>query len=168
MFKVGPSNLIIESWLFYETSSPNGPKGSIGRRLEVTVIFTSAEPTIAAIDRACALLSGLGGSVSLVDAQIVPYPLGLGEPPVSLDFLKQRLQAITNKSQLDIAAYVYLCRSPLEMLLSLLAPGSIVVIGCWKNWWPSWERKLAKRLVRAGIHTLLIENGARRTKNMVP
>jgi hypothetical protein len=52
---------------------PSAPE----RKLEVAVLFTSVEPTIAAMRRAESLVAGLNGHISLIDVQIVPRQLPL-------------------------------------------------------------------------------------------
>ena len=130
----------------------------VGRELEITVIFTSTEATLAAIDRVGVLLSGLGGRISLVDAEIVPYPLPLDNPPVALDFTERRLVAIANQSMFDVTVSMYLCRSRLEALLAVLKRSSIVIIGCGGCGRYMWEKKVAKELQKAGIQTILLED----------
>src|SRR2546430_627774 len=86
------------------------------RKLEIAVIFTSAEATIAAINRASTLLRGLNGHISLVVANTVPYPLTLENPPVSLDFNKQCLLEIAQASPAETTVHLYLCRCRSEIL----------------------------------------------------
>ena len=52
------------------------------RRLNISVIFTSVEATLAALKKAGALASSLGARITLVVPQVVPYPLPLESPPV--------------------------------------------------------------------------------------
>jgi hypothetical protein len=127
------------------------------RKLEIAVIFTSTEATVAVIDRVAILLNGLNAHISLVVAQIVPYPLPLENPPVTLDFNKRRLLEIFNDNPVDTTVCLYLCRGRLDALTSVLRLDSFVVIGARKRWWPTWEKKLARRLQRAGYHILLFE-----------
>jgi len=128
-----------------------------GEKLEVSVLFTTPESTIAAVRRAATLLNGLEGRISLIDVQTIPYPLPFETPLVALDFIKQRLLAIAGEIDLEIAVYVYLSRFRWETLAQVLRPGSVIVIGCRTNWWLGWEKKLARRLQRAGYSTVLVE-----------
>lgn len=105
--------------------------------------------------RAAALVTGLNGHISLLDLQTVPRQLPLDHPPVSIDFVKRRLVAIADASSVETAAYVYLCRCPVEALMSALKAGSLIVIGYRKRWWPTWETKLARKLQRAGYQIVL-------------
>ena len=127
------------------------------RRLQIAVLFTSVESTIAALHRAVALLKGLDGRILLIEVQAVPYPLPLNRPPVSLDFTKQRLLEIAAESDVDVAVHLYLCRFRWETIARILKPGAVIVIGCQKKWWPSWEKKIARKLQRVGYQTIPVE-----------
>src|SRR5256885_715792 len=107
------------------------------------LLLFSLEATIAAINRASTLLRGLNGHISLVVANTVPYPLPLENPPVSLDFNKHCLLEIAQASPVETTVHLYLCRCRSEILTSVLKPGSLVVIGSRKRWWPTWEKRLA-------------------------
>jgi hypothetical protein len=125
--------------------------------LELAVVFTSFDTTRAALQMAWALASGLGARITLVVAQVVPYPLPVEEPPVLLDFMRQRLGEIASDSQLETTIQHYLCRNRLVTLGAVLKPNSIVVLGGRKKWWPTREKTLARRLRRFGHHVILTE-----------
>jgi hypothetical protein len=126
-------------------------------KLEIGVLFTSAKATLAAIEAAAALMKGLDGRVSLIAAQTVPYPLPLDQPPVCLEFDKQRLLEVAAHSPVEISLQLCVCRCRSATLLSLLRPGSMLLIGARKTWWPTWERQLAKELCRSGLDVILME-----------
>ena len=126
-------------------------------RLEVAVVFTSATPTIAALKKAGALADKLGARINMVVPQIVPYPLPLESPPVLLDFSERRFREIAMESPVETNVRIYLCRDRLETLKSVLAPGSLVVIGGRKRWWPTREKRLAQQLRRAGHEVIFTE-----------
>jgi hypothetical protein len=139
-----------------ESGSPGAPFGSDGQ-LEVAVLFTSAETTDSAIKKTAGLLQGLNARINLVAVQAVPYRLAINSPPVSTSFHEQRLEDIASESPIETTAHLYICRSPLETLTSVLQPGSILVVGIRKRWWPTWERRLARKLEFAGLRILLLE-----------
>src|SRR5215470_12336091 len=66
--------------------------------LNIIVIFTVPDATIAALKQAGQLAESLGGRIVLVVPQIVPYPLPLTSPPVSLDFQEKRFRVIAAES----------------------------------------------------------------------
>jgi len=154
----------VDEKLVFDAVLPASPSGAneSDRMIEIAVIFTSAEATIAAINRASNLLRGLNGHISLVVATTVPYPLPLENPPVSLDFNKQCLLEIAQASPVESTVHLYLCRWRLQVLTSVLKPGSLVVIGSRKGWWPTWEKRLARKLQRVGHKIILIETASGR------
>jgi hypothetical protein len=127
------------------------------RRLEVAVVFTAVQPTIAALQKAGALADLLSARVNLVVLQIVPFPLPLESPPVLLNFSEAHFREIALQSSVETNVRIYLCRDRLETLTSLLAPRSLVVIGGRKRWWPTPERYLARKLRRAGHEVVFTE-----------
>lgn len=124
-------------------------------RLEIAVLFTSDERTSAAIRRAAELASGLDANISLLDFQPVPHPLPLNNPPVGEDFAKSRLAALAESSPIETTGQVYWCRCRVEAIKSVLAVGSLIVIGGSRAWWPTWEAKLARKLRHAGYEVVL-------------
>jgi hypothetical protein len=132
---------------------PSAPE----RKLEVAVLFTSVEPTIAAMRRAESLVVGLNGHISLIDVQIVPRQLPLENPTVSLEFSRQRLLAIADKVNVETSAFVFLCRQPFETLQSVLRPGSVVLLGGRKRLWQTWEKKLSSKLRAAGYDAIMVK-----------
>src|SRR5262245_39134380 len=97
--------------------------------LKVTVVFTSVGATIAALRKAGSLAESLGARITLVVPQVVPYPLPLANPPVSLEFQERRFREIAEASPVEIQVHLYLCRDGLETLKQVLKPHSLVVIG---------------------------------------
>lgn len=138
------------------SGSPGATSGSDGQ-LEVALLFTSAEATVSALERAAALLRGLNALINLVAVQTVPYRLALNNPPVSISFNEQRLQDIASESPIETSAHLYICRCPFETLTSVLKPGSVLIVGTRKRWWPTWERRLARKLESAGFRILVLE-----------
>jgi hypothetical protein len=138
------------------SGSPGATSGSDGQ-LEVALLFTAREATVSALEKTTAFLTGLNARINLVAVQTVPYTLALNHPPVSVSFNEQRLQDIVSESPIETTAHLYICRCPFETLTSVLMPGSILVVGTRKRWWPTWERKLARKLESAGFRILLLE-----------
>jgi hypothetical protein len=99
-----------------------------------------------ALKRTGTLAESLGARITLVVAQVVPYPLALTSPPVLLDFQERRFREIAAESPVDIRVQLYLCRDELETLKRVLKPHSLIVIGGRRRWWPTSEQKLARKL----------------------
>jgi hypothetical protein len=127
------------------------------QKLNIAVVFTSVESTLAALKEAGALANSLGARITLLVPQIVPFPLPLESPPVLLEFNERRFRVIASQSPVETTVRIYLCRDGLETLTKVLIPGSLVVIGGRKRWWPTREKKLARQLRRAGHEVVFKE-----------
>jgi hypothetical protein len=103
------------------------------------------------------LASSLGGRITLIVPQIVPYPLPLTSPPVLVDFNERRLRVLASGCPVETRVSIYLCRDPLETLKSVLKPHSLVVVGSRKRWWPTAEKRLATKLRKAGHEVMVTE-----------
>lgn len=131
--------------------------GESESRLNLDVVFTSVEPTLAALRKAGALASRRNGRITLVVPQIVPYPLPLKTPPVLIEFNERRFRIIASESPVETTVRIYLCRDPLEALTGVLQPHSIVVLGGRRSWWPTAEKRLANKLRRVGHEVIFTE-----------
>jgi len=125
--------------------------------LNISVIATSLDATAAALKKAGALASRLGARISLTVPQVVPFPLPLESPPVLVEFNENRYRAIASENPVETSVHIYLCRDRLEVLRSVLKPRSLVVLGGPKRWWPTPERRLARKLRQSGHEVILIE-----------
>jgi hypothetical protein len=126
-------------------------------KLDISVIFTSVEATLTALKEAGTLAATLGGRITIIVPQVVPYPLPLASPPVLVDFNERRLRVIASHCRVETRVSIYLCRDPLETLKSVLKPGSLVVIGTQRHWWPTREKRLASKLRRTGYEVVVAE-----------
>ena len=133
------------------------PLEEADQQLNIAVVFTSVESTLAALKEAGDLATSLGARITLLVPQVVPFPLPLESPPVLLDFNERRFRVIASQSPVETTVRIYLCRDGLETLTTVLSPGSIVVVGGKKRWWPTREKKLARQLRRAGHEVVFKE-----------
>ena len=151
-------SLAIEKLLAPRTGHPTRPiREEANQKLNIAVVFTSVESTLAALKEAGNLANSLGAKITLVVPQVVPYPLPLETPPVLLEFNEHRFRVIASESLVETSVQIYLCRDRMEMLLGTLSPNSLVVIGGRKKWWPTTEKMMARRLRQAGHKVILIE-----------
>jgi hypothetical protein len=125
-------------------------------KLDISVVFTSVDATLTALKEAASLANSLGGRITLIVPQIVPYPLPLTSPPVLVDFNERRLRVIANNCRVETRVSIYLCRDSLETLNSVLKPHSLVVVGSRRRWWTA-EKRLAAKLRRAGHEVVITE-----------
>lgn len=130
---------------------PELPGGGTGEHgLEVSVIFTSLQATVAALKMAATLVKGFRAQIRLVVPEVVPYPVPLSYPPVQREFREQKLREIACESPVDTTVLVYLCRDRVATLKAVLKPASIVVIGGRRSWWPTAEKSLVEKMRRLG------------------
>lgn len=126
-------------------------------KLNVSVVFTSVDATLGALKAARDLARSLGGHITLLVPQIVPYPLPLSNPPVQVDFNERRLRMIASGCRVETRVCICLCRDRVETLKSVLKPHSLVVVGSRKRWWPTAEKRLADKLRSAGHEVIVTE-----------
>jgi hypothetical protein len=150
-------SLAIEKLLTPATGHPAQPTvEQQGQSLNISVVFTSVESTLAALKEAGALAQSLGAHITLLVPQVVPYPLPLESPPVLVDFNEKRFNVIASQSPVKTRVCIYLCRDQLATLKGVLRPGSIVVMGGQKRWWRTREERLARKL-RSGGHEVIFK-----------
>ena len=126
-----------------------------GGNLDLKVIFTDLPRTAAALQAARDMASGLGARITLLVAQVVPYPLPLAAPPVPLEFTRKLLEPVATDENTSVE--ILLCRDRFQSLHDALPADSLVIVGARKKyWWPSWERKLARILRHDGRRVLMI------------
>ena len=151
-------SLAIEKSLRPATGHPAQPtQVDSDQQLNIAVVFTSVESTLAALKEAGDLASSLGARIKLVVPQVVPQPLPLDTPPVLVEFNENRFRVMASESPVETSVQIYLCRDRFETLTGALKPGSIVVVGGRKRWWPTKDETLARQLRRAGYEVLFKE-----------
>src|ERR1019366_7723611 len=135
----GPNNmsLALEKILVPATGHPARPTADeADQKLNIAVVFTSVESTLEALKQAGNLANSLGARITLVVPQVSPYPLPLADPPVQLQFTESRFRVMASQSPVETSVQIVLCRDRFKTLTSVLKPGSIVVVGGPKRWWP--------------------------------
>jgi hypothetical protein len=101
------------------------------------------------------MANGLGARITVLVAQVVPYPLPLAAPPVPVEFTKRLMESVPVDENTTVE--ILLCRDRYESLHSALPADSVVIVGTRKrHWWPAWERKLARILRHEGRRVLVI------------
>jgi hypothetical protein len=122
----------------------------------VFVVFTSIHRTLKALETACKMARPLRAKVIVVAVQVVPYALPLDKPPVPFEFVIRRLEEKAEKFPEGIQVLAYLCRDRIQALRRILSPESPVIIGVRKNFWPTRDERLARKLRRAGHNVRLV------------
>jgi hypothetical protein len=127
---------------FLTVSVDNTP----GRPIEVTVLHTSTQATIKGIDTAARLAKDLGAQIRLLVLRVVPYPLSLSTPDVSLEFTERLFLEMASRANLELRVDICVGRDKRLMLEYAIKPGSVVLIGGRYGWWPNPESRVARRL----------------------
>ena len=129
-----------------------------GRKLDLQVIFTDLPKTAAALAKARSMARGLGARITLMVAQVVPYPLPLAAPDVPVEFTERMLEHLAVE---DTAIEIYLCRDRNETLRRAVPPDSLVILGApkwrwWTSWLPSRDSQLTRLLRQDGRRVLVV------------
>lgn len=122
----------------------------------IFVVRTDPGRTKDALAVACRLASGLDLPLTLLALQVIPYPLRLENPPVSLAFIEHELSELASGMDAEVAVNILLCREAKEALKSALAPDSVVVIATGRKWWRFRHARLARLLSADGRRLLLV------------
>jgi hypothetical protein len=132
------------------------PSSGGERKLDIKVIYTGAAATVAALSAAVSMARGLGARITILAAQVVPYPLALTEPPVPIEFTERLLGSMTSELEEEAGVEIHLCRDREQTIRHAVGPASVVVIGARKRWWPTPEKNLARMLRRDGRRVLFV------------
>ena len=92
------------------------------------------------------MATGLGAQITLIAAQVIPYPLSLAQPDVAVEFTEHSLERLAADNE---KVEIYLCRDRNETIRQALPPDSVAIVGArQRRWWPSWWLSADSRLVR--------------------
>jgi hypothetical protein len=126
-------------------------------KLDLQVVFTDLSAARAALAGAAAYAVDLDARITLVVAQVVPYPLPLEKPPVDAGVFETALLHLVAEQPVQTGVEIYLCRDRGETLRRVLPPGSAVILSGRKRWWwPTDEQRLASALRRAGHRVIFL------------
>jgi hypothetical protein len=140
------------------------PASSAHSGLEVVVVHTSVQQTLAALRAAGSLAAGLGARIQMVVPQVVPFPAPLDQPLVDARLSERKFRTIAEESSVETRVDICLCREWRDGVLHCLKPRSTVVLGTARHWWQSQrERRLARTLRQRGHQVILAKCGAAAT-----
>jgi hypothetical protein len=134
-------------------------------RLRITVLHTTPEGTVAALQAAANLAKSLGGQIDVQVHEAVPIHFSLERPHVPACFLETHLLAVIAEAGVpvdELSIHVWLCRNQKQSIADTLAPHSLVVIGGKTRWWNWHDRSLARWLRAAGHQVLLVPAGPKK------
>jgi hypothetical protein len=151
---------VLEKLVTPAAGSPAAPETGWGHpRLDISVVFTSVESTLAALRHAGAIAGNLAGRITLLVPQVVPYPLPLTSPPVLIDWNERRFRVIAEAAPVETTVRLFLCRDRDETLRDVLGRHSLVVLGGPGGWWRfTAEKRLARKLRRFGHKVVFVES----------
>lgn len=151
---------VLEKRVAAAAARPHAVPGREESGIEVAVVFTSFEPALAALKHAGAVAERLGGRITLLVPQVVPFPLPLTSPPVLIDWNERRFRMIAEATAVDTEVRLYLCRDRDETVRRFLGHPALVCLGGPRRWWRlTAERRLARVLRRSGYEVVFIETG---------
>jgi hypothetical protein len=125
--------------------------------LEINVIVTDRESTLAGLETARHLAHDLRARINLLAFQNVPLPFPLTRPPVSIAFTREFLVGLALRGaqgQSETTVCLYLCRNKRQAMVQALKPQSIVVIGGRRCWLRIKERELGRMLESNGCQVI--------------
>jgi hypothetical protein len=138
------------------TTWPVGRSGE-SPHIEVSVVFTTWQDTMAALRMADRLSRSLEARIVLWHFQAITRHFTMSSPPISTQFLKHRLAAMIRKccrmSESEIR--ICFCSNWEQCLRTAFAPEDVVIVGGRKRWWPSLEQRTATILKSRGCRVLL-------------
>jgi hypothetical protein len=141
--------------LAVRVSTPVSAPEILNPELEVNVVYMRLPGAAKTLHTASGLARGLGARVTVHVPQVIPYPLELKAPPVSVQFAERQLLSLAGEQPVETNIQMYLCRDLTDTIRRVLKPDSVVVIGGRKRWWPTPEQRLAAVLRRDGHHVIL-------------
>ena len=138
-------------------SAPPGRLAPGVEKLQIQLVFTGFATAKAALAAAGQYARDLGARITILAAQVVPYPLPLEKPPVDVALLERGLGVLAAAQPLEIAIQIYLCRDRWEAIRNALPRESTVIIGGRRRWWrPSTEQRFAGVLRRDGHRVIFL------------
>ena len=132
------------------------PATSVHRPIEINVVLDGLENAAGVLELATGLARGIHAKLAVHFAQVVPYPLPLKSPPVPVEIAEKNLLDLASKQPVETSANIYLCRDRSETIRHALKPESIVIFALPHRWWRSFERTLAKQLIRDGHRVITL------------
>lgn len=125
--------------------------------LDAHVIYTRHAATLSALSWVSRLGCKLGVRPAVLMFYVLPISLPLAWRFVPKGFLEGRVRALKESAFVDFSIRIYLCRSSRQSLRQILKPGSLVVVGGKRRWWPTDEQRLVARLRKEGHQAFLVE-----------
>jgi hypothetical protein len=129
----------------------------LAAKLELQLVFTGLAAAKGALSWATQYARDLGARITILAAQVVPYPLPLEKPAVDVRLLERDLGALAAAQPVETAVQIYLCRDAWEAIrIALPRESTVIVSGRRRWWWPSTEQRFAGLLRRDGHRVIFL------------
>jgi hypothetical protein len=125
--------------------------------LEINVVLGGLENAESVLHTAASFATGLHAKLTIHFPRVVPYPLPLKSPPVSVELVERNLLELSARQAIETSANVYFCRDRSDTIREILKPGSLVILNVKRQWLGSFEKTLSRRLLRDG-HRVVVVN----------
>ena len=136
-----------------------------GHRPRITVVYTTMEGTLAALEAAVQLSSGLGAEIVLLVAEKVAIYYPINYAHLAAKFFEGVRTMIVKELRMkesSIKLEIFFCRLPAQCFEAMLDERSIVVLGTESRWWQRRERRMVRTLKVLGHDPVLIKPRAKR------
>ncbi len=137
------------------------PANGVPKVADISVVYTTADETLAALRVADDLAQSLKRPVRLIDFRVVqvgaPVEAPSGRSPIETNGLLDRARV----AGLDVQVEVYVCRDVRCAIPQVFTGHSLIVLGGRHHWWPTRTERLRQILERCGHFVLLTDGAAR-------
>jgi hypothetical protein len=144
------------NWAAAQSLKVSDPGRVVQSRLTVVVPFTTPELTKVALSHAVTLSTDLNAAIRLIETEVVPVQYPLDEPPISREFSANRLSEIAAAAGIHPRGEIIYTRDFMACFRRKVHIGSLIVIAEGMSWWPTAEKKLARKLLKAGYDVVLV------------
>jgi hypothetical protein len=136
---------------------PSHPRDD-GEPLDIDVLFTTHEETLAALKSVQRLGVSACAQVNVRILYAVPYTLPLDKRAIPSGYVEAIVWALKRAVPMEMRVLVHLCRDPLWAARENLHPHSVVFIAGKSGWWPTGPRRLARKLRKDGHRVFFVES----------
>ncbi len=136
------------------------PADRMPKVADISVIYTTADETLAALRAANELARPLKRPVRLIDFRVVqvgaPVEAPTGRSPIETNGLLDRVRS----QGIEVQVEVYVCRDVRCAIPRVFMDDSLIVLGGRHRWWPTRTERLRQILERRGHFVLLVDGAA--------
>src|SRR5512146_2829759 len=131
-------------------SEAQAPAKTVSKLADISVIYTTADETLAALRAANELARPLKRPVRLIDFRVVqvgaPVEAPTGRSPIETNGLLDRVRS----QGIEVQVEVYVCRDVRCAIPRVFMDHSLIVLGGRHHWWPTRTERLRQILEHRG------------------